>query len=150
MTRAIAVSVLFLSLGAARLPADSLRPDREYLRQDESQSEVGAVLERIERGINRGDVSSFSDLFARQAFISVRRGVSGYFSANQAPLILQNFFSAHPVSRFRFTTSNLTAENPYATGGGVLAGRGSPERVQVYLALSKLASRWVIVQFNVY
>jgi len=108
------------------------------------------VVDSIEQGIVSGNVQVFSGHLARQIYITLRGKEGGYFSANQAFYILQEYFSSRHAVNFRFTTVNADIANPYATGGGTFFVKGNPEILQLYVALARADGRWVIAQFNVY
>ncbi|MBI1806276.1 MAG: DUF4783 domain-containing protein [Ignavibacteria bacterium] len=109
-----------------------------------------ALFDEIEKGLIAGDVRAISKYFGREVFLNLRGTESGYFSANQAFYILQNYFSARHTVHFKFTTFDQTESSPYATGGGSFMVKGKLETLQVYVALARRHERWVITQFNAY
>jgi len=111
---------------------------------------ISKICEEIERGITRGEVKIFSLHFARQLSVNIRDGESGYFSANQAFVLLQNFFGARQAVRFKFTTFGETGTIPFATGGGSVTFRGNRETIQIYVSFRRSGDRWRITQFNAY
>ncbi len=107
------------------------------------------IFTLVESGLRRADLSSLSKLFGREVFVSLKGGESGYFSTNQAFLIIQSFLRARRPVSFTFSTKEEGDES-FATGSGVFLSKGSRETLQVYVAVSRLGGRWVISQFNVY
>jgi hypothetical protein len=108
------------------------------------------IIRDIESGILQNDVKSFSRYFDKNIYITLRDGETGYFSANQAVYVLQNYFESHRFLRFSFSTVNLTDVPLYATGGGTYLAKGSQANVQVYITVSHTRGGYVITQFCVY
>ena len=85
-----------------------------------------------------------------QVYVNLRGGESGYYSANQAYYLLENYFKTRRLVNFNFTTIGESDSNPYATGSAGFNEKGSRERAQVYVSLSLAGNRWVITQINIY
>jgi hypothetical protein len=83
-------------------------------------------------------------------YLNIRGAESGYFSANQAHYVLQNFFNQHKPVSFSFTSYGESGGSPYATGRGSINVKGNREFIQIYVSLAKFKDRWVIGQFNIY
>lgn len=121
------------------------------VRPDIRQSpEARALLQKIERGILNGSADDFRGDFGKQVSMTIAGSESGYYSAGQAFLILQNYFSNRRPTQFGFTRLNDTSASPYATGRLSFVRRGSRESVQVYVSLTRQESQWVVTQFNIY
>jgi hypothetical protein len=147
------VFVLIVGAGAPRSAFVVFTPFGQVpaaLQVADHDSAAEALFRKIEEGISSGNVAKFSQDLARQTYVSVRGKESGYFSANQAFLILRNFFSSRRLTSFRLSKKESAGSMPFATGGGTAMSRGSLETLQVYIALTRVESRWVIEQFNVY
>lgn len=117
--------------------------------------EVGQELNReifyaIESGVDAGDIDKFAGYFAQQVYVSIRGSESGYFSSSQAYYIIKNFLTARKPLGFSFTTYGFADGIPFATGRALFRIKGNRESVQVYVALSKSNSRWVIDKINFY
>jgi hypothetical protein len=112
----------------------------------ESPSEIFSL---VESGLRQADLSSASRLFGRDVFVSLKGGESGYYSSNQAYLIVQSFLHARRPVNFTFTTRQ-EGDEAFATGSGVFLSKGTRETLQVYVAVARQSGRWVISQFNVY
>jgi hypothetical protein len=108
------------------------------------------VIRDVETGILQNDVKSFSRYFDKNIYITLREGETGYFSANQAVYVLQNYFESHRFLRFTFSTVNIADTPLYATGGGIFISKGSQENVQIYITVSNVRGGYVITQFCVY
>ena len=129
---------------------DGQRSDTVNHPRGDSRHSLEHIIQAIQDGINATSVGMFSDLFAKQIFMSLQENENGYFSANQAALVLQNYFSSKRNVKFIFSTTNILEGTPYATGGGTFFLRGSIRHFQIYVSLSFVEGRWVITQFNVY
>ena len=119
-------------------------------KSTEKQTDQRKILDEIQNGISKGDAALFSRHFGSQVYISLKGSEGGYYSANQALYVLQNFFSSHRPISFAFSTHGEADETPFATGRGHLNARGVRESVQVYVSLTQHNGRWVVAEFNVY
>ncbi len=114
------------------------------------KQECRKIFGSIEQGISAGTVGMFSGHFADQVYVSLRGGESGYYSANQAFYLLDNYFKTRRLAQFNFTTISESESNPYATGSVGFNIRGRREYAQVYVSLTRSGGRWVITQMNIY
>jgi hypothetical protein len=112
--------------------------------------DTSLIFNDIQQGLAQSDIKIFSNHFARELYLNLRGGESGYYSSDQASYILQNFFRSRRTINFKFSTVSEVGEMPYATGGGIFLKRGTRETLQVYVGLTKYHEKWVITQFNVY
>ena len=108
------------------------------------------VLSEVQEGIVKSDVGSFASSIAPQVYVSLLNSDEGYFSSNQSSFVIQHFLSANKILTFRFTTIQSEGSSGYATGGGTIVRRGSPEIIQVYVALKYQDRAWILTQFNIY
>lgn len=132
------------------LPDRSTQMLVEPEKKDVEFEAHAAIFDAVQRGIAEGSVAAFSRYVGPQIYMSLRGAESGYYSANQAFYILQNYLGSRRPQSFRFTTYGTSEIAPYATGPGRFDARGSVESVQVYIALTKIKDRWVISQINIY
>ncbi len=112
-------------------------------------SDAATMLQKIEKGIERGSVSEFSPFFSSQVYLSFL-GQEGYYSSNQTTSVLQNYFQTMKPLSFSFSSYQDKGNNPYATGRLTYALKGTRESAQVYVSLARQESKWVITQFNIY
>jgi hypothetical protein len=108
------------------------------------------VLGEIQDAISRGEMRILAQYLGPQVYLSLKGSEAGYYSANQALFVLQNYFSVHRPISFSFSTQGEVEDNPFATGRGYLNMRGIRESVQVYVSLVRHNGRWVVSEFNVY
>lgn len=139
MKQIIYISLILISLIALNLKAQEVEQD--YNRE---------IFKAVESGIDAGDIDRFAGYFAQQVYVSIRGGESGYFSNNQTYYIIKNFLTARKPLGFSFTTYGSADEIPFATGRALFRMKGNRESVQVYVALSKSNSKWVIDKINFY
>lgn len=139
-----------------RQPVKERRPTEQELAPNERElrtpirREHQEIFNSAERAFSRASIRSMTSHLAPKVYISISGGESGYFSANQAHYILDNYFGSHRPVTFSFNTFGESSSNPYATGRGSIVYRGSRQDVQVYVSLTQAGSRWVISQVNIY
>ncbi len=112
--------------------------------------EYADIFHAVQHGITEGNVKAFSLYFSSQLYVSLPSGENGYYSANQAYYILQNYFGSRRLQSFRFSTYGESDTAPYATGPGRFEAHGNIETVQIYASLSKLNNRWVLSHISIY
>jgi hypothetical protein len=154
--------VFLLSLVVVFEASAQIRPDlKRRLRRDSiigqrvlprtvQQPEVRRVFNQIERSILNSSLSSVPVSFARQVYVNITGGESGYFSQNQVVSVLQSYFVPRTPLSFEFSRHNDQGPTPYATGRLTFVARGRRESAQVYVSLAIQDSQWVISQFNIY
>ncbi len=108
------------------------------------------VFRSVQRGIVDGDFEEITRHFGKHIYLNLRSIESGYYSANQAQFVVQNFFNTNKILSFSFTTYGESGGAPYATGRGSINVKGNREYIQIYVSLMKQKDRWVISQFNIY
>lgn len=108
------------------------------------------VFQAVQRGIAEGDFEELARYFSKHIYLNIQSIESGYYSANQAQFVVQNFFNTNKILSFSFTTYGESGGAPYATGRGSINVKGNREYIQVYVSLMKQKDRWVISQFNIY
>jgi len=104
----------------------------------------------IQRSLSSGNISGLAQLLAPQVQVNFRGAENGYYSANQAYYLLENYFRSRKVIGFEFSTIGESDSNPYATGGASFNFKGSREYAQVYVSLSRTGRQWMITQINIY
>ena len=114
------------------------------------QLDVRRVFDQIERSISTSSLSSVPFSFARQVYVNITGGETGYFSQNQVVSVLQSYFVRRTPLSFEFSRYNDEGPTPYATGRLTYVVRGRRETAQVYVSLAFQDSEWVISQFNIY
>jgi hypothetical protein len=114
------------------------------------QTEPGEIFDRIEKGIQQGDIDTFSAYLGPQIAITMGGDRSGCYSPNQAYSILKNFFGMRKTLGFEFSTKNESERRATATGGGRFLRRGTKEYLQIYVMLNRVDGQWIISQIHFY
>lgn len=104
----------------------------------------------VQRGLASGSAAVFSGSLAPQVYVNLRGGESGYYSANQAHYVLENYFKTRRLVNVKFSTIGESDANPYATGSATFVERGTRRLAQVYVSLTRSGERWIITQINIY
>lgn len=116
----------------------------------ESREDYRKLFTSIQRNLASGNISSLAQHLAPQVQVNFRGGENGYYSANQAYYLLDNYFRSRKILGFEFSTIGESDSNPYATGGASFNYKGSREYAQVYVSLSRTGRQWLITQINIY
>lgn len=114
----------------------------------QTEAEAEKILREIEHGIANGNVEVIEKYLSEQSFISLRNGISGFYSANQSYYMLQDFFNLHKPQSF-VSKSRVTSKSPYSTGEFVYYYRLKRERAQVYLSLIPYRGGWRLSQLSI-
>jgi hypothetical protein len=126
--------------------------EKNFLNKlDSSKRTLAAqvIFNQIESAVSRGDVSTLAPYLGSQTYLSLSNGIRGYYSANQAYYILEEFFRVYHVTSFRFENINSDESSPYATGVYSFEFKGKRNAVQAYIALKKAGSGWKITQITI-
>ncbi len=142
INKAIFIFILFLIL---QLSQQITFAQSAKFRSDNPKT----VFAKIEEGITFGEVEKFSGSLSSQTYLSLSNGVTGYYSANQAFYILQDFFNIYKPVSFRFISQNEDAEFPYASGYLRYESKGIRSNAQVYIALKQIGANWKITQVTI-
>lgn len=116
----------------------------------EGREDYRSIFANVQKGFSSGSIGLLSRHLGPQVYVNLRGGESGYFSGNQASIVLENYMRSQKIVSFDFTTIGESESNPYATGSAGFNVRGSREYAQVYVSLSLVGNRWVISQINIY
>lgn len=138
------IALLFICLCFQAGSAQS----RQRRAEQKNAQVIEKLFEQISEGINRGDISLFSEYFSNQTYLSLSSGENGYYSANQAFYIIQEYFKVHQPVQFRFTAKNLQ-RLPYATGVFQYETGGRKRTAQVFISLIMQSKTWQISQFTI-
>jgi hypothetical protein len=106
------------------------------------------VFKGIERAISAGNVDFLISCFGQKLFVSVERDRTGYYSANQAYYIMQEFFRSNQPVIFSLDSYSSSLTNPYAVGTFAYAGVHGRGSAQVYVSLTLVKNIWKIDQIS--
>jgi hypothetical protein len=114
------------------------------------REEYHRIFSNVQQGLTSGSVRGFSEHMASQVYVNLRGGESGYYSANQAHYVLENYLKSRKLVNLTFSTIGESEARPYATGSAVSVQRGVREIAQVYVSLGRSGDKWFITQINIY
>ncbi len=114
------------------------------------KTEIREVFNDVRTGISQGNAAVFSPHLHTQVRVTLRGGVTGLYSANQAYCLLQDFLRDRKPVSFTFTTYGESESTPYGTGSAAFTSRGVRQHAQIYVALAAEGGRWVITHINIY
>lgn len=147
------LKILLLTIcGLIFLPAIIFAQEKIFLNKlnhEKITLQERRIFSEIENGFTEGKVSAISNLFNAQTYFSLRNGVSGYYSSNQAFYILQEFFKVHQVISFRFSNIYSDKNYPYATGVYFYELKGRRESAKVFVALKRVGNNLKITQITI-
>jgi len=119
-------------------------------QSSDQRSPVIKIFQNVEYGLQNNVVDRFAKEFGEIVSMTISSGEHGYYSANQAVLVLIGYFSERRLVSFMFSRIHEKGSAPYATGRFIYVQRGIQKSVQVYVSLTREDSHWVISQFNIY
>ena len=126
------------------------RPSASGRPAQERRGGYHELFGTVQQGLASGSAGAFSGHLAPQVYINLRGGESGYYSANQAHYVLENYFKSRRLVNVKFSTIGESDANPYATGSATFIERGARSLAQVYVSLTRSGERWIITQINIY
>ena len=144
--------ILSFILIAGLLSISSLPQDKEVVDKKEApayKESYHSALDEIGNGISSGKIASISNLFSSQIYLNLSDGVSGYYSANQAYYVIQEFLQPRQVISFKINDIQEDAENVYATGTYSFLIKGKRDSSQIYLSLKRSSKKWKITQITI-
>lgn len=143
----IIILILFLFFGQLVFPQEySIKKD---LKSNSQNSLVYSVLNDIEKGILKANISDISQYLASQVYLSFLNGISGYYSSNQSYYTLEKFFKEYKVISFSFSKIKITTANPFAIGTYYYEYKGNRSEAKVYLTLKLTSKSWQITQISI-
>jgi hypothetical protein len=143
----LSLPVFFASLVCAQETRGRSPQGKRDAPAQQASREMFSLVQEV---LLSGDVGAIRASMSGQVYLSLRGGVNGYYSANQAYYLLDQFLKAYRITSLKFTTYGESESSPYATGSVYLTQKSSHERGQVYVSLSPSGGRWVISQISLY
>lgn len=141
MKRTVLFILLFLLAHAACLAqAKDFRSTKDFR----------IAFEEIQHGFETENVAAIASWFGPHVQVNLKGEESGYYSANHAYYILQNYFKTHKVLSFEFTAIGENDVTPFASGTVMLSHRGTREIAQVYVSLTMLDRKWAIAEITIH
>ena len=134
-------------LVAAVLPLSAGGGDLAQQQQDEVRARE--LLMRAKDALSSGNVEFLRQYLAPKTYLNLFTGVNGYFSNEQAWLILESFFLTYEPVSFSFSSRNFSIRNPYGFGPFTYQRRGQRGTAEIFLSLANLHDDWKFSQITI-
>lgn len=125
---------------------NDLLPKKDKSLKNQNEAEI---FHDLEDNIREGNIVGISKYFGQQTYFSLSNGISGYYSANQAYYVLEDFFKLYKVTSFKFDHIKTDKNSSYATGKYGYDNKGKRSVAQVYISVKKVGNNWNITQFTI-
>ncbi len=125
---------------------NDLLPKKDKSLKNQNEAEI---FHDLEDKIREGNIVGISKYFGQQTYFSLSNGISGYYSANQAYYVLEDFFKLYKVTSFKFDHIKTDKNNSYATGKYGYDNKGKRSVAQVYISVKKVGNNWNITQLTI-
>lgn len=131
---------------------DSWWPDRKY-RNEQTRIKYflcKKAFEDIAKGFATSNINFVNLYFDSEVYLNLISVEKGYYSSNQAELIILEFMNYFPVNRVRYTRSHRNIRYSFAIGT-YRYNRGSGNTELTFsISLKYKYDRWLIDQINIY
>ncbi len=117
--------------------------------QESRNREVNRLMIKIEEGLSNGSVDKFSGYFSPRNYLSLSKGPSGYFSANQSYYVIKDYLSINNPYSFNFTNIVTETNNPFAAGTLKFNNNGIRGSATVFVTLQLIDDQWRISQITI-
>jgi len=118
----------------------------KYYQNDEQV--IKYIFNKIEQGLDRGDVSEFRYYLNGKIFLSLANDISGYYTLNHSYYILTDYFELYKPTSFTYERVSSEAENPYGYGTYGFHKSGEYGTQKVYISLERINHQWKITQIT--
>jgi hypothetical protein len=148
--RALLIFLVFFIVYVNVSAQDDWWRDKKY--KDEKTKEKYAMCKRtlkdIATGFNIQSVSRISSYFGTEVYLNIITNDKGYYSPNQAELILSDFMDYFKVVSFKY--KNSYSKNSFAFAlGKYIYDRGSGKReLNGSVSLKYKDEKWIIDQIS--
>ena len=143
----IIILILLLILGQQIFSQEY--PIKSDLKSNSQNTMAYEILEEIEMGISKTELSAIYPHLSSQIYLSFINGVSGYYSANQAYYVLEKFINEYKVISFKFDSFNFNTITPFAKGNYNYEYKGNRSEAKVYLTLKLTSKSYKITQISI-
>lgn len=101
-------------------------------------------------GFQNKNVNFISPYFDSQVYLNIVSGENGYYSSNQAELLLANFMEFYTVDTLKFVKSNKY--NSYAYANGIYTYFIGTRRfdLKMTISLKYNYTKWIVDQIKIY
>ncbi|MCO6473168.1 MAG: DUF4783 domain-containing protein [Melioribacteraceae bacterium] len=120
----------------------------QILSAQDKTSEINFILNKAHNGIEKTNVSLFSDYLNSRVYISLSDGTKGYFSANQSYYIIQDFLIGINPIKVSFETASEESENPVAFGDIEYVSSGKKNKLKLFISMEFFHDKWRITHIS--
>ncbi|MCB2205460.1 DUF4783 domain-containing protein [bacterium] len=115
----------------------------------ESEREARELLLNAKDALSSGNIRFLKSKLGHKVYLNLFTGINGYYSSEQAYLILESFFSTYIPISFSYSSRNFSIRNPYGFGPFTYERRGRRGSAEMFVSLAQVDERWVINQITV-
>ena len=136
--------------GSAQLQA-AVRDMRDQQGESGQQHEKDArvLLMNVKDALSSGNILFLKSHLAPKTYLNLFTGVNGYYSSEQAFLILESFFASYKPISFSFSSRNFSIRNPYGFGPYTYKRRGHQGSAEIFLSLAMVRNKWKFNQITI-
>jgi len=99
--------------------------------------------------LSSGNIRFLESRLGHKVYLNLFTGINGYYSSEQAYLILESFFSTYTPISFSYSSRNFSIRNPYGFGPFTYERRGRRGNAEMFVSLALVNDRWVINQITI-
>jgi hypothetical protein len=148
--RILIITILSLIFAANSYAQTKWWVDKKYKndRQRVIYTDCKLTFESIAEGFNSGDLSSITKNFDAQVYLDILNIDKGYYSANQAELILKDFMNYYTTDNFYYTGSHAKSDFAFAIGYYIYYKGSSRVKLNASVSLYYKDESWYIDQIS--
>ncbi|MBE0645309.1 MAG: DUF4783 domain-containing protein [Bacteroidetes bacterium] len=117
--------------------------------QEDPEREARELLLGAKDALSSGNIRYLRPHLGQKIYLNLFTGINGYYSSEQAFLILESLFSTYQPISFSFSSRNFSIRNPYGFGPLTYEHRGKRETAEMFLSLANVRGKWVINQITI-
>jgi hypothetical protein len=125
------------------------RTSQDRMEDDDPERAARDLLMGAKDALSSGRVGYLRPHLGQKIYLNLFTGINGYYSAEQAFLILESVFSTHKPISFSFSSRNFSIRNPYGFGPITMERRGKRTTAELFLSLAHVNNTWVINQITI-
>lgn len=115
---------------------------------NENENEINLIFARFESGIKNANVEEFFADLDSEIYLSIRKGVSGYFSSNQSYYLINDYLREYNPISFNIYRKENSGDFPFGYGSFFYKRKGVRGNSKVFISLRKSESGWKISQIT--
>ncbi len=148
MNRIFFFIVAILLISQQSFSQDSWWKQKKFKTESAKQKylQCKSVFVTIGEGFGSADVYSVSQYFNDEVFLNISSVDKGYYSTEQAKMILENLFSSYPPNSFKWLNSNYSSSYAFASGRYKYSKGGFVNSYSIGVSLKYSSGYWKIDQ----